>query len=144
MRTFVSAIILAGGLLVPFLRAHEVPIETPTEFYLEAGRVLERPIALVFDDDRLTIRERQSRQDLLTLVYSEISKMRYEHAAQPQILGESPVPSSEETRHWLTFRFRKNDEDQFLLLSLDPYDYTSILQITQMLTGIKVEGAPGE
>jgi hypothetical protein len=146
MRPSRAGVLLAGMLLASAAaaKAHEVPIETTTEFRVESGKVAERAITLVFDDEHLLIRNRQSKEELFKLVYTEITSIAYENATQPKALGSLAAPASEEPRHWLTFHYQQEGKAGFLLLSLDRYDYDSILRATALLTGKSVEGAPEE
>ncbi|HWP84239.1 MAG TPA: hypothetical protein VNN17_03550 [Terriglobia bacterium] len=122
---------------------HEIPIETPVQYRLENGQVLERPIALVFDDFHFQIRDRQSREVVLTIRYAEISRMKYEKAGRPEVLEGHPLPASAAWQHWLTVYYPQQAASAYLLLALDEYDHDTIVSLMQMLSEKAVEGAPG-
>ncbi len=123
---------------------HEVPFEKTKQFYLEAGRVQEREIDLVFDDFSLFLRGRGDRSVTYQEIrYSAITSMRYDHSAQaPEgtLPGVSAAPSQEK-RNWLTIRYQQDGNPALVLLLLDPSEASDAVFTAATVTEKEVEGA---
>jgi len=123
--------------------AHEIPFAKTTEAQIVNGKVEERDVKLVFDDDKLTVRTRDDKQVYHDISYSKISKFSYEEAAQPRAAAEAGAKvSSDQKRHWLTIHYTENGKPAVVLLALDESEFGQALAIAGMVTQKDVEGAP--
>jgi hypothetical protein len=136
---FLVTLALAPGLAL----CHEVPFEKTIQVFQENGQAKERAVALVYDDDKLMIRDRADKngekQTYHDIPYAAITTFRYAHAAAPPGQAAGSASATAEPRHWLAIHCLDGGKESVVLLVLDPEEAENAVGMAGILTGKEVE-----
>jgi hypothetical protein len=122
--------------------AHEMPFQNTALATVDAAKVKERPVALIFDDLDFFLRDANDRSELYRIKYADVSRFAYEFSESPKFLAAPAAGSAK--RHWLAVYYEEKGAPATMVLILDEYEYKNILTVAKLIAEKEVEGAPEE